>query len=230
MLWLWTGRRLSRQLARFATPRDASPQAICRRLAGCRHAEPRSRRGAGGIRHDVGKPPPDARRARSADRAGAADARDGRLAAAAGDPAGASGGCRACWCPVSRTSSTTLSRPSWAASELLERRPGLPADALEEIAFIKAQSARAREIIRNLSRFSRQQTGPPSPVDLQDVVAEVVQLRGTNLNDAQIALEVQIESTRKRVRQFHRARAGRFELRHQRGAGDSSRRVHSKDG
>src|SRR6188472_3020418 len=61
-------------------------------------------------------------------------------------------------------------------SELLERRPGLSADALQEIEFIKAQSSRAREIIRNLSRFSRQQTGPPSPVDLRDVVAEVVQL------------------------------------------------------
>jgi C4-dicarboxylate-specific signal transduction histidine kinase len=82
-------------------------------------------------------------------------------------------------------------------SELLERRPGLPPDALQEIAFIKAQSTRAREIIRSLSRFGRQQTGPPSPVDLRDVVAEVVQLRGTNLNDARITLDVQIESTRK---------------------------------
>jgi len=81
-------------------------------------------------------------------------------------------------------------------SELLERRPGLSPDALEEIAFIKAQSARARGIIRSLSRFSRQRTGPPSPIDLQDVVAEVAQLRGTNLNDAQIALDVQIESSR----------------------------------
>ena len=82
-------------------------------------------------------------------------------------------------------------------SELLERRPDLSSDALQEIAFIKTQSMRAREIIRNLSRFSRQQTGPPSPVDLRDVIAEVVQLRGTNLDDARIALDVQIESTRK---------------------------------
>jgi signal transduction histidine kinase len=82
-------------------------------------------------------------------------------------------------------------------SELLERRPGLSAEALEEIVFIKTQSGRAREIVRNLSRFSRQRTGPPSPVDLESVVAQVVQLRGTNLNDARIALDVQIESTRK---------------------------------
>jgi signal transduction histidine kinase len=82
-------------------------------------------------------------------------------------------------------------------SELLERRPGLSPDALQEIAFIKGQSTRAREIIRSLSRFSRQRTGPPSAVDLRDVVAEVVQLRGTNLNEARITLDVQIESTRK---------------------------------
>jgi signal transduction histidine kinase len=82
-------------------------------------------------------------------------------------------------------------------SELLERRPGLSPDTLEEIAFIKTQTARAREIIRNLSRFSRQRTGPPTPVDLHDVVAEVVQLRGTNLDDAHIVLSVEMESTRK---------------------------------
>src|SRR5207302_11453056 len=38
-------------------------------------------------------------------------------------------------------------------AELLERRPELSADAREEIAFLKTQSGRAREIIRNLSRF-----------------------------------------------------------------------------
>jgi C4-dicarboxylate-specific signal transduction histidine kinase len=82
-------------------------------------------------------------------------------------------------------------------SELLERRPGLSSDALQEIAFIKTQSTRAREIIRNLSRFSRQQTGPPAPVDLRDVITEVMQLRRTNLEDAQISLDVQIQSSRK---------------------------------
>src|SRR6185295_5898869 len=57
------------------------------------------------------------------------------------------------------------------ASELLERRHDLSVEALQEIAFVKTQSARAREIIRNLSRFSRQESGTPSAIDLRDVVA-----------------------------------------------------------
>jgi C4-dicarboxylate-specific signal transduction histidine kinase len=80
--------------------------------------------------------------------------------------------------------------------ELFERHPGLSSDAIQEIAFIKGQSVRAREIIRNLSRFSRQESGPPSPVDLRNVIAEVMQLRRTNLDDARISLDVQIKSTR----------------------------------
>ena len=80
-------------------------------------------------------------------------------------------------------------------AELLERRPELTPDAIEEIAFIKTQSGRAREIIRNLSRFSAQQSGPPSLIDLTEVIAEVVQLRRRNLDGASIALDVQASST-----------------------------------
>jgi signal transduction histidine kinase len=82
-------------------------------------------------------------------------------------------------------------------AELLERRPELTPDAFEEIGFIKTQSGRAREIIRNLSRFSAQQSGPPSLVDLRDVIAEVVQLRQRNLDGASIGLQVEDSSTQK---------------------------------
>jgi C4-dicarboxylate-specific signal transduction histidine kinase len=82
------------------------------------------------------------------------------------------------------------------AAELLERNARLPPEALEEIAFLKTQSGRAREIIRNLSRFSNQQSGPPTLVDLRDVIAEVVQLRRHDLESAGIHLDVQIESSR----------------------------------
>jgi len=81
--------------------------------------------------------------------------------------------------------------------ELLERQSPLPQDALEEIGFIKTQSGRAREIIRNLSRFSTQQSGPPALVDLRDVIAEVVQLRRRSLDDSGIALDVETMTTRK---------------------------------
>jgi C4-dicarboxylate-specific signal transduction histidine kinase len=80
-------------------------------------------------------------------------------------------------------------------AELLERRPELTPEALEELTMIKTQSGRAREIIRNLSRFSSQQSGPPSPVDLREVIAEVVQLRRRNLDGASISLEQQTTST-----------------------------------
>ena len=81
--------------------------------------------------------------------------------------------------------------------ELLERQPTLGAETLDEIAFIKTQSGRAREIIRNLSRFSSQQSGPPSLVDLCDVVAEVVQLRRRDLDNSSIALEVDASASKR---------------------------------
>ena len=82
-------------------------------------------------------------------------------------------------------------------AELLERRGGLSDDALEEIAFVKTQAGRAREIIRNLSRFSSQQSGPPALVDLRDVISEVVQLRRRDLDSATIALDIETSTTRK---------------------------------
>jgi C4-dicarboxylate-specific signal transduction histidine kinase len=75
-------------------------------------------------------------------------------------------------------------------AEVLEQQPGISADLLQEIGLIKTQSSRAREIIRNLSRFSSQQTGPPTLVDLRTVIAEVSQLRRHDLEKASISLEI----------------------------------------
>jgi signal transduction histidine kinase len=82
-------------------------------------------------------------------------------------------------------------------AELLERHRELSSDALEELAFLKTQSGRAREIIRNLSRFSSQQPGPPTLLGLGEVIAEVVQLRRRDLDNSSIALDVQIDTLRK---------------------------------
>jgi len=82
-------------------------------------------------------------------------------------------------------------------AELLERVPGLGPAALEEVAFVKTQSGRARDIIRNLSRFSSQQSGPTELIDLRDVVGEVIQLRRGDLDIANISLDVELSSTRK---------------------------------
>jgi C4-dicarboxylate-specific signal transduction histidine kinase len=80
-------------------------------------------------------------------------------------------------------------------AELLERHPSTPRDLLDEIAFLKTQAGRAREIIRNLSRFSSQQSGPPALVDLRDVIAEVVQLRRRDLEIAGIRFEVEASTS-----------------------------------
>lgn len=82
-------------------------------------------------------------------------------------------------------------------AELLERQPNLGPAALEEVSFLKRQSGRAREIIRNLSRFSHQQSGPPAIVDLGGVIAEVVQLRQSDLDGAGVTLVVRVTSSRK---------------------------------
>jgi C4-dicarboxylate-specific signal transduction histidine kinase len=81
--------------------------------------------------------------------------------------------------------------------ELLEQRPTLDPETREEIGFIKTQSGRAREIIRNLSRFSSQQAGTPTIVELRDVISEVIQLRRRDLDAASISLEVEASTTRK---------------------------------
>jgi two-component system NtrC family sensor kinase len=81
--------------------------------------------------------------------------------------------------------------------ELLERDRGISAAVLEEVAFVKTQSGRAREIIRNLSRFSSQQSGPPTLVDLREVIEEVVQLRRRDLDTSGIALTVEVKTDRK---------------------------------
>jgi C4-dicarboxylate-specific signal transduction histidine kinase len=82
-------------------------------------------------------------------------------------------------------------------AELLERHRELGPDALEEVAFVKTQSGRAREIIRNLSRFSSQQSGPSTLVDLRDVIGEVVQLRRRDLDNLSIGLDVEMTTSRK---------------------------------
>jgi len=81
--------------------------------------------------------------------------------------------------------------------ELLERRQDLDPVVRDEIGFVKTQSGRAREIIRNLSRFSAQQTGPPADVDLRDVINEVLQLRKRDLEMSPITLDVETSSVRK---------------------------------
>src|SRR4030095_5848026 len=102
----------------------------------------------------------------------------------------------AAWCRAGRTSWTNTWRGLLGAGDT-GRASSIRPEVREEIAFIKTQSGRAREIIRNLSRFSSQQTGPTELVDLRDVVKEVVQLRRRDLDASEISLEVTMSTQRK---------------------------------
>jgi C4-dicarboxylate-specific signal transduction histidine kinase len=75
-------------------------------------------------------------------------------------------------------------------AELLQMRQDLPPGASHELAVIQKESARASAIIRNLSRFSRQQSGEASRVRLHDVVASVVELRQRQIAEDRITLTV----------------------------------------
>jgi C4-dicarboxylate-specific signal transduction histidine kinase len=78
-------------------------------------------------------------------------------------------------------------------AELLQMRRDWPPDVSRELGLIQKESARASAIIRNLSRFSRQQTAEPSQVHLRDVIASVIELRQRKLEEARIVLNVHVE-------------------------------------
>jgi len=87
-----------------------------------------------------------------------------------------------------------LNNPLQAISgfaQLLQRDPDIKPEMRADLALIHKESARASRIIRNLSRFSRQQDAPPSLVYLHDIVASVVELRQRRLEEQNITLEVQ---------------------------------------
>ncbi len=55
-------------------------------------------------------------------------------------------------------------------SQVLASRTDMPAEARGDLAIIQRESERASMIIRNLSRFTRQQPAGPSPIRLNDIV------------------------------------------------------------
>jgi C4-dicarboxylate-specific signal transduction histidine kinase len=92
-----------------------------------------------------------------------------------------------------------LNNPLQAISgfaQLLQRDPDIKPDVRADLALIHKESARASRIIRNLSRFSRQQDAPPSLVYLHDIVASVVELRQRRLEEQNITLEVRDGASR----------------------------------
>jgi C4-dicarboxylate-specific signal transduction histidine kinase len=86
-----------------------------------------------------------------------------------------------------------LNNPLQAISgfaELLQRDTDLRPDVRADLAIIQKEGRRASNIIRNLSRFSRQQGSKPSAVYLTDTVASVVELRQRRFQEQGITLDV----------------------------------------
>jgi C4-dicarboxylate-specific signal transduction histidine kinase len=79
-------------------------------------------------------------------------------------------------------------------AELLQMQKDLPENAKADLALIQKESARASAIIRNLSRFGRQQL-EPTPVRLRDVVASIMELRHRKLQEANIRVSLDERST-----------------------------------
>jgi C4-dicarboxylate-specific signal transduction histidine kinase len=90
-----------------------------------------------------------------------------------------------------------LNNPLQAISgfaELLQRDRELRPDVRGDLGIIQKESRRASGIIRNLSRFGRQQTSTPTRVYLRDTVQSVVELRQRRFSEQNIILDVEEEA------------------------------------
>ena len=76
-------------------------------------------------------------------------------------------------------------------AELLQSREDLPPETRLELELMQKESVRASAIIRNLSRFGRQQTSDPTLVRLHDVVASVMELRQRKLEESHIRVQIE---------------------------------------
>jgi C4-dicarboxylate-specific signal transduction histidine kinase len=76
-------------------------------------------------------------------------------------------------------------------SEILQRNRSLPADVHADLNLIQKESMRASAIIRNVSRFSRQQSAKPSTVLISDVISSVIELRHRRLHEQSIELVIE---------------------------------------
>ena len=80
-------------------------------------------------------------------------------------------------------------------SEILQRNKSLPSDVHADLNLIQKESMRASAIIRNVSRFSRQQSAKPSTVLIADVIASVVELRHRRLHEQSIDVVIDDQAT-----------------------------------
>jgi C4-dicarboxylate-specific signal transduction histidine kinase len=77
------------------------------------------------------------------------------------------------------------------SAELLQTRANLSPESRSDLLLIQKESTRASAIIRNLSRFGRQQSADAGPVCLREVAESVIELRQRKLQDLSIDLTLQ---------------------------------------
>lgn len=80
-------------------------------------------------------------------------------------------------------------------SQVLSSRPDMPAEARADLVIIQRESERASKIIRNLSRFTRQQPAGPAPMRLNDVVVWLGEMWQRRFEENNIEFEVSERST-----------------------------------
>lgn len=82
------------------------------------------------------------------------------------------------------------------SAEVIQAHPDLPPAIRADLAVIQNESMRAGGIIRNLTRFTRQQPVGPSPVRLTEIVQWLTDLWRRRLEDQNITLTVEDHATR----------------------------------
>jgi len=81
-------------------------------------------------------------------------------------------------------------------AQVLAARPELTAEARADLGIILHESERAGHIIRNLSRFTRQQPAGPTAIRLNDIVHWLAEMWTRRFEDNHIQFEVSDRSTR----------------------------------
>jgi signal transduction histidine kinase len=81
-------------------------------------------------------------------------------------------------------------------SQVLSSRSDMPAEARADLSIIQRESERASVIIRNLSRFTRQQPAGPAPMRLTDVVTWLAEMWQRRLEENAIVFEVSDRSVK----------------------------------
>lgn len=84
-------------------------------------------------------------------------------------------------------------------AEMLLAEGGLPQEVRDDLEIIRAEARRAGTIVRNMLAFARQEVPEKRALDLADVIHQVLKLRGTQLDLANVGVELDLDPEAPRV-------------------------------